>query len=126
MITLRDWLPLLARDFAVCAALGGVVGAAFFGEQAGFSFAAGCLWLGLNTVLLGMLIIAATSPRRPGKVALLALLCAKIPLAYILLLWLMSRAFIAPAGIIAALATLPVVIVWRGLAGRGGNLKANP
>ena len=121
MKPLSEFLPLLARDFLFAAALGGIISGLWKGEPFGFSFAIGCLWLGLNTVLLGLLIAALSPGRRGGGVWLLLLACAKIPLAYFLLLWLLPREFIVPAGIIAALAALPIVMVWRGLAGRRGS-----
>ncbi len=122
MQPLQDALALFARDFAVLAGAGGLAAILWRGEEFGFSFAIGCLWLGLNTVLLGLLIAALSGRGKGGGGATLLLACAKIPFAYFLLLWLLSRAFIVPAGIIAALAALPVVMVWRGLAGRSRTL----
>ena len=121
MIPLQQYLPRVTLDFAWAAGIGGAIAAIYKGEVAGESFAIGCLWLGLNTMLLGLLIGAFSAVRRPGGIAITLLACAKIPLAYFLLLWLLSRDFIAPAGMIAALAALPVVMVWRGLAGRGDS-----
>jgi hypothetical protein len=120
MRPLNEFLPRVTLDFAWLAFIGGAVAITFKGELLGESFTVGCLWLGLNTMLLGM-IASLGGARHGGGLGLTLLACAKIPLAYFLLLWLLSRDFIAPSGIIAALAALPVVMVWRGLAGRQGT-----
>ena len=120
-LPLRDFLPKVTLDFVYVALLGGILGIVWQGEESGISFMVGCLWLGLNTMLLGLLIGALSDAKRPRGLAVTLLACAKIPLAYFLLLWLLSRDFIAPAGIIAALAALPVVMVGRGMAGRRGS-----
>jgi hypothetical protein len=122
MMPLQQLLPKLAGDFAILAVVGGIVGGIWRGEALGFSFAIGCLWLGLNTVLMGLLIAATSNRERPGGLTVSLVACAKIPLAYFLLLWLLSRAFIEPAGIIAALAALPVVMLVRGLTRQGRAL----
>jgi hypothetical protein len=115
VITLREFLPRVTLDFVWFACIGGAIATLWKGELIGESFSVGCLWLGLNTMLLGLLISALSGPKKPGAMTVTLLACAKIPLAYFLLLWLLSRDFIAPAGIIAALAALPVVMVARGL-----------
>lgn len=121
MIPMQQYLPRVTLDFTWVAVGGGLIATLYKGETMGESFAIGCLWLGLNTMLLGLLISALSDVRRPGGWVVTLLACAKIPLAYFLLLWLLSRDFVAPAGMIAALAALPVVMVWRGIAGRKGS-----
>jgi hypothetical protein len=121
MLPLEKYLPRVTLDFAWVGVAGGAVATVFKGEPVGESFCIGALWLGLNTMLLGLLISALSGRRRRAGLAVALLACAKIPLAYFLLLWLLSRDFIAPSGIIAALAALPIVMVGRGLAGRQGT-----
>ena len=121
MIAFNEYLPRVTLDFAWVAVGGGLAAGLYKGEMVGESFAVGCLWLGLNTMLLGLLVGALSGEKRQGGLSIALLACAKIPLAYFLLLWLLSRDFIAPAGIIAALAALPLVLVGRGLAGRRGS-----
>jgi hypothetical protein len=121
MMPLQQFLPRITLDFAWAALAGGLIAALYKGEMVGESFAIGCLWLALNTMLLGLLISALSDVKRPGGWAVTLLACAKIPLAYFLLLWLLSRDFIAPAGMIAALAALPEVMVWRGIGGWKGS-----
>jgi hypothetical protein len=119
MSTLREFLPPLTLDFAILGVVGGAVLTVYKDEALGFSFTLGALWMALNLVLLSLLIIVTTEYGKRFQWAIWLLACAKIPLAYCLLLWLLSRPYLAPAGIIAALAALPVVLVWRGLAMRG-------
>jgi len=119
MTSVPQFLRHATLYFLTLAVLGGAIATILYGSRVGVSFALGCGWLALNIVLLGLLILAVSDPQRPRKLLATLLACAKIPLAYILLLWLLSRDFITPAGIIAALAALPVVLVAAGLtAGR--------
>lgn len=105
----------LIRDFLLAGLLGLVICLPFFGEEVAFSFAAGCCWLGLNTALLSWLMAAIMRREGRDKLFIFILACAKIPAAYLILFWLFTRDFFAPAGLAAGLATLPVVILLQGL-----------
>jgi hypothetical protein len=104
-----------ALDFAVLGLAGGVLAIPLFGEGIAWSFAAGCLWLGLNFALLGLLVRQLGPGVRPNRLFKLSIACAKLPAAYLLLLWLFSREFMETLGLVAALVTLPGVLVFRGL-----------
>lgn len=118
MDNIEQFTRLAARDAALLGLGGCLLGWLLFSEIIGWSFLAGCLWMALNLILMGWLIGALTAAKRPGGLTILLLECAKIPAAYLLLYWLCTRKFFEPIGLVAGLATLPVVILLRGLASR--------
>lgn len=105
-------------DFAVLGFGGGILILPFFGNAIAFSFCAGCLWLGLNFAALAWLLGALSGPRKASRWFIFAVACAKIPLSYLILFWLFRLDFLEPVGLVAGLATLPAVLIFRGLAGR--------
>jgi hypothetical protein len=122
-----DNLPLFtrncARDSAIIGLAGGLLIGLFYHEWTAWSFLIGSLWVALNLLMLGWLIGAITARKRAGGCVLLLMECAKIPLAYLLLFWLCTRKFVEPMGLAAGIATLPLVILLRGLAGSASHFS---
>jgi hypothetical protein len=114
---MQPFLRAALRDEVLIGAIIGIVLGFTISERFGVSFTIACLWVALNFVLLGWLLGAATAPGGSGRLFLLLLMCAKIPAAYLLLYWLFSRSYLEAGGLVAGLTTLPVVILYRGLAG---------
>ena len=106
---------LVVRDFAVVAAGGGVVLSPFLGLGFGFSFAVACLWLALNFSALAWGIGALTSGQRVSRLFIFAVVCAKIPVSYLILFWMYRADYLEPVGLTVGLSTLPVVLFVRGL-----------
>lgn len=115
MDNLPRFARLLIRDFVLLGLAGGLILALWRDVSWGVSFAAACLWLGLNTAILSWLLGAMMAPGRPKRLFVFMVACAKIPAAYLLLYWLFSRDFLEPIGLAAGVATLPVVILAQGL-----------
>lgn len=102
----------------LCAAAAAALAAGFaFGAGQAFSLLAGALFMSLNLVLLGWLIAAATGPRGPDKGYLVLLECAKLPGAYLLLYWLVTREYAEPVGLVAGLSAVLLAAVVSGLTG---------
>jgi hypothetical protein len=112
------FLLLLVRDQCIAGLAGALLLLILKGEGAAYGFLAACLWLALNSILLGWFIGALTAPNSPNKLLVFILACAKIPAAYLLLLWLFSLSYLEPFGLAAGLTTLPLVLLFRGLASR--------
>jgi hypothetical protein len=125
MDNLAMFTRLSARDTVILGLTGGLICGLAVSEWTGWSFLAGCLWMALNLILLGWLIGALTAPKRTRGLTIFLLECAKIPLAYLLLFWLCTRKFIEPIGLAAGIATLPVVVLLRGLAGSASHSSVN-
>lgn len=86
------------------------------GLGAGLAYAVACAWLALNFSALALLLLAITAPKRPSRWFIFALACAKLPISYLLLFWLFTGSSLAPVYLVAGIASLPVVLVCRGIA----------
>lgn len=99
------------------ALLAALAALALFGEGQAISLLAGALFMCLNLILLGWLVAAATSSKGPGRGYLVLLECAKLPGAYLLLYWLVTREYAEPIGLVAGLTTVLLAAVVSGLTG---------
>jgi hypothetical protein len=108
-------------DFAALATGGGALSALIWGSGIGFSFAAASLWLALNFCLLAWLLGAIATRGRTSRLFIAAVACAKIPLSYLILYWLFRLDYMEPVGLSAGLASLPAVLLFRGLLLRGAG-----
>jgi hypothetical protein len=109
---------LVIRDLVLIGLLGALPAGLWRGESTGWSFLAACLWVALNFSLLAWLLNAAFSGRRPSCLFVITLVCAKIPASYFLLYWLYRADYLDALGLTAGILVLPVVLLYRGLAGR--------
>lgn len=117
----RGLVEQVPYDFAALAAGGGALSAFIWGSGTGFSFAAACLWLALNFCLLAWLLGAIATRGRSPRLFIAAVACAKIPLSYLILYWLFRLDYMEPVGLSAGLASLPAVLLFRGLLLRGAG-----
>lgn len=120
-------LPIVdrvVRDLVLLGLAGGLVAGLWRGEQVGWSFLAGCLWMALSFILLGWLLGGFLGSSRPSFLFIFILACAKIPAAYLLLYWLYRADYSDALGLTAGLLVFPLVLVYRGLAhGRRGEAR---
>ena len=94
------------------------------GLSAGIAYAVACAWLALNFSALALLLLAITARKKASRWFIFALACAKLPASYLLLFWLYTGGVFAPVYLTAGVASLPAVLVWRGLAdARAGRDK---
>jgi hypothetical protein len=113
----RDCLLLgLAGGLGLGVGVSGAQGASV-GLLAGLAFFVACAWLALNFSALALLLLAITATERPSRWFIFALACAKLPLSYLLLFWLFTGGAFAPGYLVAGIACLPAVLVFRGVAG---------
>jgi hypothetical protein len=112
----RDCLLLgLAGGLGLGVVAGAVQGASA-GLLAGLAFGLACAWWALNFSALALLLLATTATERPNRWFIFALACAKLPLSYLLLFWLFTGGVFEPVYLAAGIASLPAVLVVRGLA----------
>jgi len=109
---------LVMRDQALLALGGGIIVGIFAGETAGFSLAAAGIWLALNFAALSWLISAVITPQRVSRLFIFGLACAKIPASYLILYWLCRAEYFAPTWLAVGFASLPVVLLYRGILSR--------
>ena len=115
---MKNHNPLLiaaVRDFIIIGITGGVLSGGIWGESFGISVLCGCLWLALNFSALAWLLSAISGPRPVSKLFLFILACAKIPASYLLLYGLYAVEYLDKTGLTVGVATLPVVLLFRGL-----------
>ncbi len=119
-----DCLLLGLAGGVVIACWRALAGSLAGGLSAGLAYAVACAWLALNFSALALLLLALTAPRRVSRWFIFALACAKLPLSYLLLFWLFTGSALAPVYLMAGIASLPVVLVCRGIAdARAGRDK---
>ena len=109
---------LIMRDLVFLGLGGGIIVGILAEEPAGFSLAAACLWLALNFAALSWLICALVTPQRVSRLFIFGLACAKIPASYLILYWLCRAEYLAPVWLAVGFASLPVVLLYRGIVSR--------
>ena len=117
MDSINSFLRNALRDGVLAGLSAALIALPLFGEAQAFYVLAGALFMALNLTLLGWLIAAATVPQGSGKGMIILLECAKLPLAYFLLYWLISREYAEPIGLVAGLTVALFATVFRGLVG---------
>ncbi len=110
-----DFSARVAIDLAVLGVVGGVVAWPWLGAEIGWSFAAGCLWIALNFLLLSWLLEAVVQRTKISKLFILIMACAKIPASYFVLFRLYTVGYLDAMGLTAGLLFLPAVLIFRGL-----------
>lgn len=121
MDSVHSFLTRSLRNGLLWGVLLAIAALLLFGEGQAFSLLAGALFMCLNLLLLGWLLAAATSQKGAGKGLLVLLECAKLPGAYLLLYWLVTRDYAEPIGLVAGLTVVLLAAVVSGLTGNASQ-----
>ena len=105
----------VTMDLALLALAGAIPVLVVFGSTQSAGFVCSTLWTAINFLALSWLVISLMSGKSAPRLFIFALACAKIPASYYLLFWLFRVDYLGPAGLVAGLTTLPVVLLFRGL-----------